>query len=349
MLKRIYIFAGLLLLLLASITVSAQSESTVLVDGLASPRQISYGDDGVLYISEAGVGGDALTILQEDQGVLSGLTSRISAVSSDGELSVLIPTLPSTETRPNNTGYRGAQAVLVTDDLVWVAFGESVNTNIEIFPFFTQVIGFSRETNRIVHVIDTLAAELEQNPDGDALASDPTDLVIDENGTLWIADAGANSLWTWTSEGGLELFHNWTSEDNPVPTSVALGMNGEIFVGFLTGFPFPENGARVERWSGDGELLQTFEGFNLVTDVLLDGNDLYIVEMASGLGDAGFVPDSGRVLRINYESGGEAEVVADGLPFPYGIAMSPEGMLAVSTNTAFSSEPIGQILMIDPS
>lgn len=323
----------------SALTVGAQNEP--LAAGLNGPRHITYADDGTLFIVEGGNGGDI-----EAEGaygpVTVGQTGRVTIVSPAGEQSVLVDNLVSM-----NGGERGAMAALVTGDTIWLALGEGP----EELPFedaqVMAVLELDRETLEVRQVIDVFAAEAAENPDGDILLSNPSDLALTEDGTLYIADASANAVWKWTEADGLQVFAFWSIDDNPVPTSVALAPNGNLYVGFLSGFPFAAGSARIEAWSPEGELVQTYEGLTLVTDILVaEDGTLYAVQMAEGFGDQGFIPDSGSVVRVSEDG---VEPLAEGLNFPYGIAQSPEGALVVTVNSAFTAPDSGMVIALDLS
>ena len=54
--------------------------------------------------------------------------ARSVTVDAAGEQSVVLPGLPSFATSPGNSGFRGGQAILVTDDAYWVGFGEGTSS-----------------------------------------------------------------------------------------------------------------------------------------------------------------------------------------------------------------------------
>ena len=303
-----------------------EAPTTVVASDLRQPRQLVYASDGTLYIAEAGIGGSSPVVVSPESTINSGLTSQISTIGADGTHTVVLPGLPSTETRPGNAGYRGAQAILVTDDMYWFVVGEGP-AGFAPMPLYRTVMAVDRETLRIQHVIDTMAAAIENNqPDPDAINSDPTDLALADDGTLYIADAGCNCLWSWTEADGLQAAVLWDVDDNPVPTSVDIGPDGDVYVGFLSGFPFEVGSARIERWSG-GELAQTYGDLTMVTDVLVaDDGTIYAVEFAAGMGDAGFVADSGRVITVGDDvhhapAGGAAHALRPG----HGCRRQPRG------------------------
>jgi sugar lactone lactonase YvrE len=81
-----------------------------------------------------------------------------------------------------------------------------------------------------------------------------------------------------------------------VPTSVALGPDGDYYVGQLTGFPFPIGGANIYRVPAEGgtpEIVAT--GFTHIVDLAFgpDGS-LYVLEIATNGLVAAFSSTSGR-------------------------------------------------------
>lgn len=312
----------------------------VIVSGLAAPRQMHYTADGSLYISEAGVAGSESVPTGPESATNLGLTSQISRFSADGELETVLPALPSILVFG---GARGAQAIYVTDDAYWVGIGEAPpGMTASEFRVVQQI---DRNSGRVLTSIDTFAAAIEAGqPDSDRINSDPTDLAVSADGTLYITDAGCNCLWSWTEADGLQAFVLWDAEDNPVPTGTAIGPDGDIYVSTLSGFPFPEGGARIERWSPAGELVQTYGDLTLLTDVLVgaDGT-IYAVEFAEGFGDTGYIPDSGRVIMVSEDG---VTPLLEGLRFPYGLAQAPDGSLVVSIGSAFGSADSGMVIAV---
>ncbi len=311
----------------------AQSDLQVIADGLNNPRGISYGSDGTLYIVESGNGGGLEVMGPFGSPVDFGGSGQLTAVAPDGTKSTLVVNLASMD-----GGSRGAMDALVTEDSVWLALGDAPLSA----PFTMGVVELDRETMRIRRFIDVYAYEAANNPDGDIISTNPSDLELADDGTLFIADASCNCVLTWTAEDGLQTFAAWSIDDNPVPTSVALGPEGDVYVGFLSGFPFPAEGSRIERYSPDGELLQTYEGLTTVVSLLVDDmGTLYAVEYGR-FGDAGFEPGTGRLVTVS-EAG--ITPVLEGLTHPYGLAQAPDGTMALVVNS--TGEPgSGQVVAV---
>lgn len=297
--------------LAAALPVIAQDENNTIVDGLTNPRNLYYDADGNLWIAEAGNGGPLLT-LDEDP---FGNNSQITMVAPDGTVSV--PVIGLTSFREGNT--LGVHAVHVTDDSIWILLGETSDFRI---PFSHALIELDRETNRVLTWVDLLALELNEDPDDNPnQQSNAVDFDIAPDGTFYIANAGCNCVMSWSEDAGLAVAMAWPYiSDNPVPTSVEIDADGNIYVAFLTGFPFPAEGSRIEVWNS-GELIQTYDGLTTVTGLELT-DDGRIIAVETGLEDG-----IGRVVEVTMDG---LNVLADNLPVPYGVVQTPEGDLAVS-------------------
>lgn len=303
----------------------------IVADGLRNPRNMSFDAAGNLYVAEAGISGSQRTSNDDPYGA----TGRVTMITPDGTASVMLDGFLSY----GEGGIRGLQDVMVTDDSIWVLMGEVADLNI---PYNQGLIELSHISHRPKTWVDLLEPELTSDPDGNPnQQSNPTDFDVAADGTIVIANAGCNCLMTWSPDAGLSIAAAWPhATDNPVPTSVAVGPDGDVYVGFLTGFPFPQGGARIERWSG-GELKQTYTGLTMVTSLLVtaDGT-IYAVEYGVFEQGAGFKP--GRVVMVGED--GTITPVMEGLMSPYGIAQAPDGSIVVSVDNTGADD--GQILRV---
>ena len=310
--KILMVFSLSLIVLLLVPAVFAQEDPEVIVEGLINPRNLSFDADGNLWVAEAGNGGPLLT--ESDDAL--GNTSQVTRVTPDGEASVEVYGL---------TSYRegqslGAHDVIVTDESIWVLVGESSDFR---NPYTHALLELDKDTKRIKTFVDLLSIELESDPDGNAnMQSNPVDFDVAPDGTVYIANAGCNCLLSWTADAGVAVAAVWPFEsDNPVPTGVDVDAAGDVYVSFLTGFPWPVGEARVEKWSG-GELVETFGGLTAVTSLVVTENgSIYAVE-------AGLNPESpARVVQVTSDG---PVAVAEGLTAPYGITQGPDGRLYVT-------------------
>lgn len=333
--RRLYSGVTLIILLAALlIPASAQEGSDVIADGLTNPRNLSYDSEGNLYVAEAGTGGDLITDADEEFGA----TGQITRIASDGSREVVVLGLMSYLT--DNS--RGVQDVQVTDESIWVLLGQLADFRI---PYSHALVELDIETKRIKTWVDLLNIELEQDPDGNAnQQSNPVDFEVAADGSVLIVDASCNCLIEWSADAGLSVVAAWPFEgDNPVPTGVDIGPDGDVYISFLTGFPFPEGEARIERWSG-GELAQTYDGLTALTAILVtDDGTIYASEY--GVFDMGAGWGPGRVVTVSDEG---ITPVLENLTQPYGLAQTPDGTIVVATGAA-TGEGAGSVVALPGS
>lgn len=332
-LRRLTFIISLLALVLAVPAVAQDAEFETLAEGLLNPRNLQVMEDGTIYVAEAGIAGPLLSDADEAYGA----SSRVSMITPDGDVETVVSGLIS---------YRegaslGAAAVHVTDESIWVLLGESFDFSIALA---TSLIEVNPETGRIVTVVDLLEAELTLDPDGNPNnESNPTDFVVTDDGTVLIANAGCNCVMSWSPDAGVEIAAVWDFEgDNPVPTSLAIGPDGDLYVGFLTGFPFPPEGSRIERWSG-GELVETYEGYTAISGLAFDADgNLYATEY--GVFDSEtFQWGAGRVVAVTEDG---PVPVLEGLNVPWGLEAGADGRLYLSINSI--GGPDGAVIAFTP-
>jgi hypothetical protein len=105
-------------------------------------------------------------------------------------------------------------------------------------------------------VADILQHEIDENPAGGRVDSNPFGVLAEPGGRL-VADAGANALLRVAANGTVETVAVFPPLQNPtgigppwiesVPTAVAGGPDGTLYVGQPTGFPFVQGLASIHR------------------------------------------------------------------------------------------------------
>lgn len=318
--------------LLSVIAAQGGTSPVVITRGLNSPRHLSFDAEGNLYVAESGTGGD-FDIQGPFGPAKAGGSSSIHRSGTDGTETEFLIGLPSTDAL--NGEVLGAAKVMVQDESIWLLLAQGSLDN----PFTYSLLELSSDNKRVLTQVDLYSFEVENNPDGGVIDSNPVDFVVSPEGVFYIADAGANAVYTWSEAEGLAVFAAW--EDNPVPTSVELGSDGSVYIGFLTGFPFPTGGARIEQYDAEGQLTETYEGFTAVVDLLFANDTLYAVQIGE-FGDQGWAPNSGRVVDVFSGS-----TYFDGLSFPYGLAINQNGNLFLSTGSSYTGPGGGQVLSLD--
>ncbi|RMF76137.1 MAG: ScyD/ScyE family protein [Chloroflexi bacterium] len=308
------------------------------LDGLGAPRGIAFDADGNLYVADAGTGGEFEIIIPIPEFGIErmarlGMTGKIITVAPDGTTTDHISGIPSYGFPDETVGiYR---AIPNGDSLWLIVNGQGPAPSSGQF-WSDNVVELDAETLDTRRIINLNAFERDNDPDGRGYDTNVTDIAWGADGTMYITDAGANALLSWTEADGLSLVTAW---GNDVPTSVEVADNGDLYVGFLGEGIAPAAG-RIEHWSG-GEVVETFDGLTAVTDILLDGDTLYAVQMFL-FGEEG--PGPGNVITVDADG---ATPVAEGLITPFGLAISPDGDLYVSWGTiAFESGMTGGVVKI---
>jgi hypothetical protein len=222
----------------------------------------------------------------------------------------------------------------------------------QILPTSRQLFHVSDGSTRLV--ADLWEFEQAVNPDGfwhtgeGAVLSNPFDIALLRHGRLLIADAAANDILLVKPNGKVDWVAVLTPVSpggpEPVPTSIAVGPEGDYYVGELTGFPGTAGLSRIWRIargsrhvvcpSARCKLVAT--GFTSIMDLTF-GHDgtLYVVEFDEagwlGVEQKGFerTPAGGTVNACNVRNG-RCSVVKEGLSLPTAIAVDRKGILWVA-------------------
>lgn len=343
-------------------TLTEPGTQTVVATGLNGPLGVLVADDGTVYAIDSGLGGDEVLgavpdpETGEETPITFGLTARIVQVAPDGAQTDLIA-LPSVAL--GGEGLGGNRLALVDGTLYaslgdWDASLEEPPFNLErVDETFGSLVRI--EGDEISLVADTYAFEISEDPDGlgddpneDGRHSHPYDLAVSPTGTLYLTDAGGNSLLEVDPETGaitllaafekLELPNPETGETDEVqfvPTGVAVGEDGTLYVSsFYNG---------VVQLAPDGSVSPYTQDVGLITDLQAgpDG-ELYAVQLAE-FGEQGPAPESGKIIRVGANN--TSEIVVDGLSFPTALDFSAGGDGYVTLSGA--GPDAGQVVRIE--
>ena len=151
MVRKMVLFVLVTGVLLGAFSLVAAQDMVTAATGLNSPRQLFLDSDGTLLIAEAGAGGDI-----DGEGAFGptkfGETGQITAVSPDGEQSVIISGLISTDTGFGQI--HGAHAVIATEDSYWVAVGDGPSKGPKEGQHIAGVIQYAKDGMAMEQFID---------------------------------------------------------------------------------------------------------------------------------------------------------------------------------------------------
>jgi sugar lactone lactonase YvrE len=129
-----------------------------------------------------------------------------------------------------------------------------------------------------------------------------------------------------------------------VPTTVTRGPDGALYVGQLTGFPFPVGGARVYRVVPGQSPTIFADGFTNIIDMAFarDGT-LYVLEITGNGLQSG--DPTGALMKVGRD-GSKSTILKQPLMMPGGIALGPDGAIYVTNKSTFAGT--GEVLRIRP-
>lgn len=318
---------------------------TVVATGLDNPRGLAVSPGGVVLVAEAGRGGQGPCIVgAEGETFCLGATGAVTAVWGRHQERV-VTGLPSLGTA-NQSEVLGPSDIALTKagPLVTIGLGTDPERRAQLGP----AGALTGQTVRLgpsgaSAFADLAGYEAANNPDqgqpGTGPDSDPYGLVPYGDGAV-VTDAGGNDLLRLDRQGRISTLAVFPTTPTPnpfggpdipmqfVPTTVTTGPEGALYVGQLTGFPFPVGGAKVWRVV-PGQAPTVFaEGFTNISDIAFDGKGrLLVLEIfANGLlsGDP-----TGALIRVERD-GSRTELARAGLVTPTGVAVARDGTIYIS-------------------
>ena len=355
---------------------AAAATPKVVATGLSNPRKISVAPDGSLYVVEAGTGGN----VGSHRCVTScvGETGTVARIDH-AQVTRVVTGLGSFAV-PSGQEAQGPVAVLVRHGTYYVLMQDMKITRKGVnrvgLPNAGDLIKTAAGEVSPVIVANFAAFEASHNPDRGAgpgpkhaqpsIDSNPYDFVAYRGGFA-VADAAANDL-LWLSPSGrisvLAVFpvrhekltaaqKTWLGPRPPldpwpaqsVPTSVADGPDGALYVGELTGWPYDVGKARIWRVVPGRKPTVYASGFTTISGLAFDGRDLLVLELASkGLLD----PNSpGALIRLRPD-GTRTVLASAGLVAPTGLAVAG-GTIYVSNYGSYPGSgagPHGEIVSV---
>jgi hypothetical protein len=318
--------AAVVAAVLTPATATAES-MTVVAQGLDNPRGLAFDARGDLYVAEAGRGGAGPCFPGPEGGEVcfgdSGAITRVAG-GVQGRVITGLPSIAAPDGSgaigPSDVDPRDAAGVYFT-----VGLGADPAVRAGLPPLGQNASAWLLRGHHDgwQQVADIGAYEATANPDGGLPDTNPNSVTTVSGGRA-VVDAGGNSLLLAHHHGisTLAVFDTRTIDGRPVqpvPTSVARGRDNALYVGELTGFPFPPGQARVHRVQpGQGSTVVA-GGFTNIIDVAFDARGrLYVLEIAHhGLASG---DPTGALIRLEHD-GSRTTVASEGLIMPGGLTI----------------------------
>ena len=186
-----------------------------MAEGLWNPRFLAFADDGTLYVTEVGIGGDEPFVFGPPPGEASpvaepvvegtpaaeeaveggstrGYTGQISAIAPDGTVTVPVSGLPS-----YSDGV-GPHGITLQDGIVYFTVGgTAVLAGVEPLEGENNVFSFDPTTGTVTPIADFNIPEVEDNPDGTDVNPNLYGIAAGRSdGRLTVVDAGGNTVYS---------------------------------------------------------------------------------------------------------------------------------------------------------
>ena len=355
----------------------------VVATHLNNPRKIFVGSDGAVYVVEAGRGGRDTCVGSGSSKTCVGLSGSITRIA-DGAQKRVVTGLWS-GANPNGQRAQGPADVIVRGGTYYVLLqdGSIDSRGINFLGPDGATAGdliSSPAGKAVPDVLFNFAAfEAARNPDhgagpgakfgNPAIDSDPYAFAAYRGGFA-VADAAGNDL-LWISPKGavsvLAVFPTQTVKltnairktiraprtmasisVQAVPSSVAVGPDGALYVGELTGVPFKPGTARIWRIVPGKKASLYASGFTNISDIAFDGQNLLVLEIAvKGLLAP---PSPGALIRLA-PNGTRTMIASAGLVDPSGLVVG-RGLIYISNYGLFPSTgagPHGEVVTLPAS
>lgn len=311
---------------------AAAPSLSVVARGFDNPRHVALAPDGTLYLAAAGKAG----------GQCVGPRREPTCIGYSGKIWAL---------RPGSGGKRVVQAGLLSlggQDGTFTVGPDGVAVAPDGALYTVIASGTPREVGGAPRRAQAQAGELwrvrpkpltdvasidsfewRHNSDGVSgdINSDPYDVLALRDGRQIVADAGANAILEVSGRGvRLLAVVRGPGREQRVPTSLALGPDGDIYIGELAEGAGTGRARVLKIPQAGGTPTVVATGFTAITGLAFGGDgSMYVTELSSNLRSQSA---PGRITRVKPD--GSRTSFSRGLFFPQGAAVAGNGDVYLS-------------------
>ena len=325
-------------------------KAKTLATGLESPRGVAIAPNGNLVLSEAGRGGSGSCLTSGSNNLVCYGTSGALGLFdfSTNSYSRAITGLPSlarqTSSYDDATGLN--KLTFNGSGQLMGVFGNEGGAS--PFPgpagqWFGQTVSINLAGSTVTPLANITGFEVLNNPHPTAIDSNPWDLVVRGSDTF-VSDAAGNSLVKADSLNQVSLVHVFPNKDvstptnappgfppqfsaQTVPTGLAIGSDGALYIAQLSGLPFAPGSADVFRYDFVNPVTTFASGFSNLVDIAAGpDNSLYLLQYRNDF----WASAPGSILKLGLD--GSVETLFSGLTNPTSLAVAPDGTIYVTNN-----------------
>jgi len=320
---------------------SSSAPVTVLASGLENPRGLAWGPGGQLLV---GVAGTPSSECDATTGECFGMTGSIDVISA-GKGVPIVTGLESTLNEeemigPDSLIYEHGHLYVLEDGAPQlIPSGFSADLTAELKSESGALLDITGQ--KISVVANPGSADYEWSKKNKDLlpykfpSADPYAMVKKPGGGFYLVDAASSTLDSVDRNGNVQVlaFIPPTPVGTAaVPTCLAVGPGGSVYLGELTGHGNSGTAANVYRYNTETHSLTVWQsGFSAINGCGFANGDFYVTELDT----TGFLPTgtpAGAVIQVS--PGGQRTVLGAGkVLWPTGFLAGPDGCIYVSNDS----------------
>jgi hypothetical protein len=321
---------------------TSNSPITVVAKGLNSPRSLTWGPRGRLLVAE--VGGAPETCRGTGYATRCfGFTGSVADISSGKPVRIA----EGLASNFNEEEVVGANSLVYSRGSLYVLETGAPQTVRSDLPADLQK-PLKEQYGALLQIKGGKATPVsnpgsvnyqwtQENEPGKPPHANPYALTANPRGGFYLVDASTNMLSSIDRRGHVEILAkvpNTAAGKDAVPTCVAVGPDGDVYMGGITGHGSSATAASIHRYSPEtGRMTEWQSGFSAINGCGFGANgDFYVTEFDT----TGFLPTGdpdGRIIQINHRDNSRTALGEGKLFAPSGFLAGPDGSIYVADKT----------------